>query len=76
VDVDPQTQKNMIGERLYPLVYAQEAARAGKITGMLLEMEIMELLNLLESPDALFSKVREAVAVLDQHERSVNEGHH
>jgi hypothetical protein len=23
VDVDPQTQKNMIGERLYPLVYAQ-----------------------------------------------------
>jgi len=78
VDVDPQTQKNMIGERLYPLVYQQEAARAGKITGMLLEMEIMELLNLLESPDALFNKVREAVAVLDQHERSVQDGsgHH
>lgn len=68
-EADPQTQKNMIGERLYPLVYMHEPQRAGKITGMLLEMEITELLNLLESPDALLNKVREAVMVLEQHER-------
>merc|ERR1719313_2566210 len=63
----PAKQKNMIGERLYPLIQAQQPQRAGKITGMLLEMDNGELLNLLESPDALKSKVQEAVTVLDQH---------
>lgn len=72
-DADPQTQKNMIGERLYPLVLNHEPARAAKITGMLLEMEITELLNLLESPDALLAKVHEARMVLEQHERSIQQ---
>lgn len=63
----PAKQKNMIGERLYPLIQAQQPQRAGKITGMLLEMDNGELLNLLESPDALKAKVQEAVTVLDQH---------
>lgn len=64
----------ILGERLYPLVQQHEQLRAGKITGMLLEMEISELLNLLESPEALQSKVREAIMVLEQHERSLAEG--
>jgi polyadenylate-binding protein len=72
--LSPQDQKNMIGERLYPLVQMYEVQRAGKITGMLLEMESSELLNLIESPDALQSKVREAMMVLEQHERSMTEG--
>jgi len=70
--MDPQAQKNHIGERLYPLVQQLEQHRAGKITGMLLEMEISELLNLIESPEALHSKVREALMVLEQHERSLD----
>jgi len=40
---------------------------AGKITGMLLEMDNSELLLLLEDASALDSKVEEAVQVLKQH---------
>eukprot|EP00607_Mallomonas_marina_P004625 CAMPEP_0182428938 /NCGR_PEP_ID=MMETSP1167-20130531/24762_1 /TAXON_ID=2988 /ORGANISM="Mallomonas Sp, Strain CCMP3275" /LENGTH=561 /DNA_ID=CAMNT_0024612169 /DNA_START=403 /DNA_END=2088 /DNA_ORIENTATION=+ len=65
---DSQTQKNMIGERLYPLIHRHHADLAGKITGMLLEMDNAELLHLLESPEALSSKVDEAITVLRLHQ--------
>lgn len=67
----PAEQKNMIGEKLYPEVMREleekqePADRAGKITGMLLDgVDTPDLLDLLESPAALKSKVEEALKVL------------
>uniref|UniRef100_A0A4W2E7Y8 Polyadenylate-binding protein n=1 Tax=Bos indicus x Bos taurus TaxID=30522 RepID=A0A4W2E7Y8_BOBOX len=61
-------QKQMIGERLFPLVYNVHAHLAGKITGMLLEIDNSELLLMLESPESLNAKVEEALAVLQAHQ--------
>jgi len=60
-------QKRMLGENLFPLIVQQAGSMAGKVTGMLLEMDNGELLHLLESPEALGGKVREAVNVLEEH---------
>uniref|UniRef100_A0A8B9GB86 Polyadenylate-binding protein n=1 Tax=Amazona collaria TaxID=241587 RepID=A0A8B9GB86_9PSIT len=61
-------QKQMLGERLFPLIQAMHPSLAGKITGMLLEIDNSELLHMLESPESLRSKVEEAVAVLQAHQ--------
>ncbi|KAM4563946.1 polyadenylate-binding protein 1-like [Odontesthes bonariensis] len=61
-------QKQLLGERLYPLIHALHPNLAGKITGMLLEIDNSELLHMLESPESLNSKMDEAIAVLQAHQ--------
>jgi len=63
----PEQQKQLLGERLFPLIHNVEPQLAGKITGMLLEMDNGELLNLLESPESLHAKIVEAISVLQMH---------
>ncbi|PXF41254.1 Polyadenylate-binding protein, cytoplasmic and nuclear [Gracilariopsis chorda] len=60
-------QKQMLGERLYPLITEMQPRLSGKITGMLLDMENSDLLHLLDSPETLSERVEEAVAVLREH---------
>jgi len=64
----PQEQKQMLGERLFPLIQRMHNDLAGKITGMLLEIDNSELLHMLESEPSLKMKVEEAVAVLQAHQ--------
>ncbi|XP_046746868.1 polyadenylate-binding protein isoform X1 [Diprion similis] len=64
----PQEQKQMLGERLFPLIQRMYADLAGKITGMLLEIDNSELLHMLEHNESLKAKVEEAVAVLQAHQ--------
>uniref|UniRef100_H2YIQ7 Polyadenylate-binding protein n=1 Tax=Ciona savignyi TaxID=51511 RepID=H2YIQ7_CIOSA len=69
--VQPQEQKQMLGERLYPLIEQSHPDLASKITGMLLEIDNSELLHMLESRESLKAKVEEAVAVLQAHQEKV-----
>merc|ERR1711936_212122 len=63
----PSEQKQMLGERLFPLIQSMFPELAGKITGMLLEIDNSELVHMLEHKESLTSKVEEAVAVLSAH---------
>uniref|UniRef100_A0A2P2HWE3 Polyadenylate-binding protein n=1 Tax=Hirondellea gigas TaxID=1518452 RepID=A0A2P2HWE3_9CRUS len=64
----PQDQKQMLGERLYPLVRDYHPTLCGKITGMLLEMDNSDLLHMLEDPASLKNKMDEALGVLQAHQ--------
>merc|ERR1719359_1460930 len=57
-------QKQMLGEKIFPMISRIHPEMAGKITGMMLEMDNSELLMLVESPDQLKAKVDEAMRVL------------
>lgn len=65
---NPDDQKQMLGERLFPLIQRMYPDLAGKITGMLLEIDNSELLHMLEHHESLKAKVEEAVAVLQAHQ--------
>jgi polyadenylate-binding protein len=68
--VAPQQQKQILGENLFPKIQAIQPELAGKITGMLLEMDNEELINLFENDSALHAKVNEAMAVYDDYVKS------
>lgn len=68
-NASPGEQKQILGETIYPKIHASQPELAGKITGMLLEMDNAELLVLLEDDSALDSKVQEAMAVLEDYNK-------
>ncbi|CAF3083232.1 unnamed protein product [Rotaria sp. Silwood2] len=64
----PLEQKQMLGERLFPLIQQIQLELAGKITGMLLEIDNTELLHMLESSELLKAKVEQAIAILQTYQ--------
>ncbi|KAK2807830.1 Protein phosphatase PP2A regulatory subunit B [Emmonsiellopsis sp. PD_5] len=70
----PAQQKQMLGEAIYPKIQAQQPELAGKITGMLLEMDNAELLGLVDDEAALRAKVDEALNVYDEYMKNKGEG--
>ena len=64
-NASPENQKRMLGEQLYPVVLKNSNDKiAGKITGMLLEIDHRNLIILLQNPSDLRNKVKEAIEVL------------
>ncbi|KAJ2192241.1 Protein phosphatase PP2A regulatory subunit B, partial [Coemansia sp. RSA 530] len=60
-----EERKQMLGEALYPLIEARTPDMAGKITGMLLEMEDDDLLLLIDDSVQRDAKIDEALEVLN-----------
>merc|ERR1719264_1289459 len=66
---NPKEQKQLIGERIFQHIVREKKGgdhmqQAGKITGMLLEMESSALINLLHQPELLDKKIDQAADVL------------
>ncbi len=61
--------KEQLGEYLYPLVEMKNPQNAAKITGMLLEMEIEQIHNIIRDPNQLDKWTAEALRVLSKSEQ-------
>mmetsp|Transcript_37643 Transcript_37643/g.77134 ORF Transcript_37643/g.77134 Transcript_37643/m.77134 type:complete len:220 (-) Transcript_37643:45-704(-) len=59
-------KKQRIGERLYPKVCRINPTWAGKLTGMILEIDNAELLDMLEDDELLLAKVHQGMRILRQ----------
>ena len=57
-----------IGETIYIKIYKEDKEKAGKITGMLLNIGVEDLIPLLESNELLDAKIEEAYEVLREFE--------
>ena len=69
------TEKDMLGERIYPMVQTRYPELAGKITGMLLELDVAELYELVDAPtrSPIDAKIDEAMIVLRAYQSDLSE---
>ena len=61
-----EDRRNAFGERIFQLIAAINDPRVSKITGMMLELPIEDLIVIVNNPQELYSKICEANEVLDQ----------
>lgn len=69
-----QQQKQILGEAIFPKIQNLQPELAGKITGMLLEMDNQELVHLIEDESALKAKVDEALGVYQDYVKAQGTG--
>lgn len=62
----PAERRQVLGEKLYPMVHRMNKKLTGKITGMLLEMDTLRILQMLSDQKLLKEKVTEAELMLQE----------
>jgi polyadenylate-binding protein len=62
--------KELLGEYLYPLVEERAPQLAAKITGMLLEMEVKHIHNIILDSNQLNKWVTKALSILNKVEQT------
>ena len=67
---DLPNDKEALGEYLYPLVEQRQPVNAAKITGMLLEMELEQIHNIIRDQAQLDKWIGEALRVLSKTEQA------
>jgi len=72
MQLQPKEQKQLLGEKIFSAVERRRElmAEAGKITGMLLELNTAALIKLLYQPALLDEKIQQAAEVLRNHRES------
>lgn len=65
VELEGDMQKELIGEELYKILFNIYPNYADKLTGMLLEMDVNNLLETLAKPELLKNRVEQAMEALD-----------
>ena len=62
-----RAEKDILGEILFAMIEKHQAVgeQAGKITGMLLDLDEPEIVHLIQTPPALHAKVIEAINLLE-----------
>lgn len=70
----PDQQKRVLGEELYPKIVAtgraQEPEAAGKITGMMLDLDNQEILALLEDEELFNNHFEDALTAFEEYKKS------
>ena len=64
-------EKQSLGKELYYHIEKVEPELAGKVTGMILELDNDEIKMLLKSKDKLHQKVSEALRILEEHQKKL-----